>query len=76
MHVCNIKLIVSGVNELAKYNNETDKKICDLTVVELLQKPNTCDQIKEVELLKTLIASQWAYKVSIQAGRNLNNNMK
>lgn len=86
---CYFKLIINGVNEMAKYNNETEKyesptlainfgtllkKCCDLAIVELLQKKDTTEQRAEINILKNLIISQWADEVSAQAGTNLNEN--
>ncbi|KAG5897898.1 hypothetical protein JTB14_008066 [Gonioctena quinquepunctata] len=71
-----------SVNEIACYNSETDiyesptvavnfgtliKKCCDLAYIHLLQIPNTNDERKELKILKTLVASQWANEVSAQA---------
>ncbi|KAK4885617.1 hypothetical protein RN001_001888 [Aquatica leii] len=86
---CHFKTIVDGVNEMARYNHETEKyesptlainfgtlikKCCDLAFIELLQKQNTNEHRKDVKILKTLIISQWADEVSAQAGTNLNEN--
>ncbi|KAJ8970856.1 hypothetical protein NQ317_015881 [Molorchus minor] len=78
--------VVNGVNEIGKYNKDTDtyesptvainfgtliKKCCDLAYIQLLQKPNTGHR-KELKILKTLVESQWANEISAQAGANLN----
>lgn len=79
--------IIRGVNKIACYNSETDiyesptvamnfgtliKKCCDLAYIQLLQKPNTNDQRKNLKILKILIESQWSNEVSAQAASNLN----
>lgn len=79
--------IIRGVNKIACYNSETEtyesptvamnfgtliKKCCDLAYIQLLQKPNTSDQRKDLKILKVLIESQWADEVSAQAASNLN----
>ncbi|KAK4875861.1 hypothetical protein RN001_012283 [Aquatica leii] len=86
---CYFKMIIDGVNDMARYNHETEKyesptlamnfgtllkKCCDLAFVELLQIPNTEKQREDVNILKNLIISQWADEVSAQAGTNLNEN--
>lgn len=81
------KLIIDQVNEIACYNHETDtyhsptlamnfgtllKKCCDLAFIHLVQIPNTNEQRKEANILKTLIESQWSNEISAQAASNLN----
>ncbi|XP_060535343.1 uncharacterized protein LOC132707485 [Cylas formicarius] len=81
------KLIISGVNKIAKYNTQTEnyesptlainfgtliKKCCDLAYINLVQMENTSDQRKDLKILKNLIESQWCNEVSAQACTNLN----
>lgn len=47
------------------------KKCCDLAYIHLVQMHNTDDKQKEVQILKSLIESQWADEVSAQTGANL-----
>lgn len=81
------ELIVPGVNQIARFNSETEeyesptlalnfgtliKKCCDLAYIILLQKNNSEMRRKEIKILKTLIESQWANEVSAQAALDLN----
>lgn len=84
---CHFQTIIKAVNEIARYNQETDiyesptvamnfgtliKKCCDLAYIHLLEKPNTNDRRKDLKILKILIESQWSNEVSAQAATNLN----
>lgn len=83
------KLIIEGVNRIASYNEATDKyesptlavnfgtllkKCCDLAYIELLQQKNSAERREDLNILKTLIKTQWADEVSTQAGANLSEN--
>lgn len=83
------QLIISAVNEMAKYNSQTEnyesptlainvgtliKKCCDIAYIHLVQLENTNDQRKDLKILKSLIESQWCNEVSAQASADLTQN--
>ncbi|KAI4455810.1 hypothetical protein MML48_8g00013055 [Holotrichia oblita] len=87
---CYFSTVVEAVNEMAKYNIETDryesptlamnfgtliKKCCDIAYIHLIQlKEDTSVQRKEVKIMKTLVESRWADEISAQAATNLHEN--
>ncbi|CAG9826168.1 unnamed protein product [Diabrotica balteata] len=71
------QLIISGVNEIAKYNPATDNyesPTLAINFLTLVQIENTKYERKELKILKILVESQWCNVVSAQACTNLNQN--
>lgn len=83
------RLIIKGVNVIARYNEGTDlyesptvgmnlgtllKKCCDLAFIEMLEVKNSHEKRENFKILKMLIESKWSDEISAQAATNLNEN--